>query len=100
MILTCAVEDTAVNPKTSITTFNVHINSQSSTSSLVQRCVNFWNVPGQACGGSVSGSGFGVIALSPPTFANWTAADFGFIQVIIPARGSASTCLKGYFTAG
>src|SRR6185369_1509950 len=89
MVVSCGVEDTAVNPKNTITTFNVHVSSRSSSSSLATRCVNFWNAPGTSCGSSFFGSGIGMLVLQPPTFAGWTAADFGFVQVIMPPSTSS-----------
>lgn len=99
IVLSCPVADSSTHPKTSITTFNVHMDNESSFSGLVGRCVDFWNAVGGSCGSFIFTSS-GVAGWSPPSFANWTAADFGYVSVVLPPRASANSCLKGYYTAG
>jgi hypothetical protein len=99
IVVFCPVADSSTHPKTSITTFNVHIDDQSPFSGLVGRCVNFWAAVGGSCGSFVFTSN-GVLGWSPPTFGGWTAADFGYVNVVLPPRDSANSCIKGYFTAG
>jgi hypothetical protein len=99
IVVSCPVADSSTHPKTSITTFNVHIDDESPSFSIISRCVVFWNVVGGACGNSVITTN-GVLGWSPPSFGNWTAPDFGYISVVLPPRAGANTCIKGYFTAG
>jgi hypothetical protein len=99
IVLACPVADSSTHPKTSITTFNVHIDDESPSIALVNRCVDFWSAVGGSCGSSVTTTN-GVLGWSPPSFANWTDADFGYISVVLPPRATGNTCLKGYFTAG
>jgi len=99
IVVFCPVADSSTQPKTSITTFNVHIDDESPSVAIVGRCVNFWNAVGGSCGNFVTTTN-GVLGWSPPTFAGWTAADFGYINVVLPPRATNNTCIKGYFTAG
>jgi hypothetical protein len=99
IVVSCPVADSSTHPKTSITTFNVHVDDESPSFSIISRCVDFWNVVGGSCGSSVITSN-GVLGWSPPSFAGWDAPNFGFISVVLPPRAAANTCLQGYFTAG
>jgi hypothetical protein len=101
MILDCSVQDTDAQPKTSINTFNVHIQEFAPSSGFVTRCVRFWNATGGTCGSSVGTvDGSGGTAAVPPSFASWNSGNFGYLDLVIPnATASGSACLKGWFTS-
>src|SRR5262249_13384242 len=70
--LSCPVADSSTHPKTGITTLNVHIDDESTSSpAFVKRCVDFPNAIGGGCGSHVATT-TGVQKWSPPTFAGWT----------------------------
>ncbi len=100
--LECPVKDTGINPKSSITTMSVFVSSNTTSASYAARCVNFWSAPGTACGGGDFKSGVGMKTLNPPSMSQWTAADFGFIDVTLAGENAsgAATCVKGYLTQG
>lgn len=99
--LECPIADSSTHPKASITRINVHIEDNSPAFGSVSRCVSFWNVAGGNCGSSVFTSN-GVQGWSPPTFAGWTAPDFGYINVVLPPPSTTGgfSCIQGYFAEG
>lgn len=98
--LSCPIEDTSTNPKTSITTLNVHTTGNG-LSIGATRCVRFWNATGGSCGASSTSSATGSVTLTPPSFINWTASDFGYVHISIPGtNGGNEACLRGLYSAG
>ena len=97
MILYCRTTDTSVQPRTNVEWVNMHVEDNSSSSISTARCVKFVGATGGACGGFVQSSGTGQKTLSPPTFSNWTATNFGYVYVLLPPRGTGtSSKLNGY----
>lgn len=100
IVVACPVVDTQANPKTSISTMNVHVEDQAPSFMMAYRCVNYYNATGASCGSSDT-SVNGMDTLKPPTFAGWNASDFGAVYVVIPPTASgAKSCLKGMYTFG
>jgi hypothetical protein len=103
LIVQCQTPDNSGAPKTSITSYNVHVeDNHPSYGIMAYRCVTYWSAVGGSCGSVVTTSGTGVTSLSPPTFAGWSAADFGYIYVILPPTNSSGvrSSIKGIYTAG
>jgi hypothetical protein len=95
----CPIEDTSSNPKSSITTLNVHMTGNGFLSSAT-RCVRFWNATGGACGVGSTSFGSGNVTLTPTTFANWDAGNFGYLLVLLNGvNAGAQSCLRGYFSS-
>jgi hypothetical protein len=101
LVLECPVNDSDTHPKTSINTFNVHVDAEGASNVIAYRCVDFWNAVGGTCGNTVSSSGHGVQPISPPNFSGWSGGDFGEIVVLIPPKSASGgvSSLKGYFTS-
>jgi len=101
LVVACPVNDTSSQPKSSITTMNLHVHDNTSSGFFIAiRCVDFFNAVGSACGASDS-SVNGIDTLTPPTFAGWNATDFGSVYVTMPpASGANKSCIKGLYTAG
>ena len=101
LVVACPVNDTNTQPKSSITTMNLHVHDNNTSGMFIAiRCVDFFNAVGSACGG-VDTSVNGIDTLNPPTFAGWNATDFGSVYVTFPAAaGGNKSCIKGLYTAG
>jgi hypothetical protein len=101
VVLACPVNDTSTQPKSSITTFNVHVDDKSQGGSVwAFRCVDYWNAVGGSCGG-IDTSVNGIDTLHPPSFAGWNAPNFGYMVIYLPPKsGNNKSCIKGYYTAG
>ena len=98
MILYCRTHDTAAQQRANVAWVNVHAEDNSSSQDIqALRCIKFTGASGAACGSSAISSGTGQKFLNPPTFAQWTNGDFGYIYVLLPPRGTGvSSKLNGY----
>lgn len=102
----CPITDTAIRPKQSISTLNVHVNDRSNDNDvLAAACITYWNAVGGECGvSSASGtSNMGIVALAPSR-SKWSSANsahFGYLEVSLPAQqtnGNGPSSFFGYFT--
>jgi hypothetical protein len=100
MILYCATQDTSAAPRQWVNWVNVHVQDNTTSWGITShRCVKFTSATGGACGsGTSTGASFtGQQLLNPPTFAQWGNGEFGYIYVLLPARGTGtSSKLNGY----
>jgi len=101
MILQCRTHDTAAQPRVNVAWVNMHVEDNSPSGQIqAARCVRYASVPSGNCGtyAKTSASGTGLQLLNPLTFSDWTGADFGYIEVLLPPRSSSgvSSKLKGY----
>ncbi|MGK3965248.1 hypothetical protein WMF38_13840 [Sorangium sp. So ce118] len=103
----CPVTDDDRFRKQDIDTLAVHgYNSGvsiSGGSSAVEAstCVTYYGGGGGACSTPATTSGSGEYSLTPP-LTYWTStyyADFGYIRVKLPAKGAATSTVRGYYTA-
>ncbi|WP_437937366.1 hypothetical protein [Sorangium sp. So ce341] len=105
--VSCPVTDDDRFRKHDITTLNIHgynggiSVSGGSAEVEASTCVTFFGSTGGSCSTSVNTTGNGNYTLSPPlTF--WTsahAADFGYIRVKLPPKGSNPSSVRGYYTS-
>ena len=103
LTVVCPLTDTTDIPHTSLTAMNVHVEDNSSASSVrAFRFVSFFNAVGGASGDS-GGSANGVASISPPntptTLSNaWsTLANFVGVAVTVPPSTGSPSRLKGYY---
>jgi hypothetical protein len=98
----CAIPDSSAMSKASITVMNVHVEQQASSLMAVSRCVHYRDEKGVECGPAASTFENGTRALSPATFPDWTATNYGYVMVTLPKSASASnpSCVKGFLTSG
>jgi hypothetical protein len=97
--LACPIPD-VYNGVQGISTVQVAIFDRStSASASASLCVSFLSTAGTSCGtaATVPASLTGFYTVNPPTFADWTAPNFGYAAVTLPARtlGSAATTIQG-----
>ncbi|CAN98689.1 MULTISPECIES: hypothetical protein [Sorangium] len=105
--VSCPVTDDDRFRKQDIATLNIHgynggisISGQSAEVDA-STCVQYYGSTGGACTTPVSTSGNGNYTLSPP-LTYWTSsnyADFGYIRIKLPPKGTNASTVRGYYTA-
>lgn len=101
--LVCPVDDDNTTPKQNIVSLNIHGYDGSTSGSVeAKTCVAYWDSNGGTCaspsGSNASGTGNYALSPSLSRFTSTYAADFGYVNVILPSMdGSSRSTMRGIF---